>query len=52
MLADIEKPVPVSNAPGTVDVESLGGDNGLDDFKQQYTPLQRQLKNRHIAMIR
>ncbi|KAK0440805.1 amino acid permease [Armillaria borealis] len=51
MLADIEKPVPVSNAPDTVDVESLGGDNGLDDFKQQYTPLQRQLKNRHIAMI-
>ncbi|KAK0232727.1 amino acid permease [Armillaria fumosa] len=51
MLADIEKPVPVSNAPDTDGVESLSGDNDLNDFKQQYTPLQRQLKNRHIAMI-
>ncbi|KAG7450864.1 amino acid permease [Guyanagaster necrorhizus] len=35
-----------SNVPDALDVESLGGN---EDF--QYTPLQRQLKDRHIAMI-
>ncbi|KAK0440399.1 amino acid permease [Desarmillaria tabescens] len=51
MPADIQKRVPVSNAPDTVEIESLGGGDDLNDFKQQFTPLQRQLKNRHIAMI-